>query len=308
MATRTIPWTKNRKGQANKIMDVVEDLRDYFPLTLRQVYYRLVAAEVIKNNRSRYNDLSKVIKQMRLDKMLSWDVIEDRTRRVSGKRGYTNAGEYLRGQVETMQYSGYSRCMVQGQKKYIELWVEKDALSRVFEDVAWEYCLRCVTCKGYQSISFLRSYAERAELAIMKGQEPVVLYFGDFDPSGVQMFEAAQNSLENDFDIHVARYERVSLNLNDIHKYNLPNNPDAVKKSDRRYQKFVDKYGEYAVDLDALHPKELKRIATDAVQSELDMVMAIEQVAKGKNDIEKIDMFNEKLKSYAEKLLVEMDV
>ena len=207
-----------------------------------------------------------------------------------------------------MQYSGYSRCMVQGQKKYIELWVEKDALSRVFEDVAWGHCLRCVTCKGYQSISFLKAYAERAERAIMKGQEPVVLYFGDFDPSGVQMFEAAQNSLINDFDIHGARYVRVSLNLGDIHKYDLPNNPDAVKKTDRRYQAFVDRYGEYAVELDALHPKELKRIATDAVQVELDMKMAKAQIEKGKVDKTKINLFNKKLKEYAEKLLVELDV
>ncbi len=70
---------KNGKKQAEQILEVTEELRSYFPLTLRQVYYRLVAAEVIKNNRSRYNDLSKVIKQMRLDKMLPWNVIEDRT-------------------------------------------------------------------------------------------------------------------------------------------------------------------------------------------------------------------------------------
>lgn len=306
--TRPITWTKNRKQQADKILEVVDDLKDYFPLTLRQVYYRLVAAGVLENKRSRYQDLSMVLKQMRLDEMVPWDVIEDRTRKVSSKRGYANAGEYLRSNVEFMNYSGYSRCMVQGQTKYIELWVEKDALSRVFEDVAWKHCLRCVTCKGYQSVSFLKSYAERAEQAIMKGQEPVVLYFGDFDPSGVQMFEAAQTSLKNDFDIQGARYERVLLNRADIHFYNLPNNPDAVKKTDSRYQKFVDQYGEYAVELDALHPKELKRIATDAVHDELDMAKASEQMELEKDDNEKINFFNEKLKTYAEKLLVDLNV
>lgn len=306
--TRPITWTKNRKQQADKILEVVDDLKDYFPLTLRQVYYRLVAAGVLENKRSRYQDLSMVLKQMRLDEMVPWDVIEDRTRKVSSKRGYANAGEYLRSNVKFMNYSGYSRCMVQGQTKYIELWVEKDALSRVFEDVAWKHCLRCVTCKGYQSVSFLKSYAERAEQAIMKGQEPVVLYFGDFDPSGVQMFEAAQTSLKNDFDIQGARYERVLLNRADIHFYNLPNNPDAVKKTDSRYQKFVDQYGEYAVELDALHPKELKRIATDAVHDELDMAKASEQMELEKDDNEKINFFNEKLKTYAEKLLVDLNV
>lgn len=171
---KPITWTKNRKQQSDGILEVVDDLREYFPLTLRQVYYRLVAAGTLENKRSKYQDLSMVIKQMRIDEILPWNVIEDRTRRVSTKRGYANAEEYLRDHVESMDYSGYSRCMVQGQSKYIELWVEKDALSRVFEDVAWDHCLRCVTCKGYQSISFLKAYAERADRAIMNGQEPVV--------------------------------------------------------------------------------------------------------------------------------------
>jgi len=306
--TRDISWTKQRKKQAGNILQVVDDLRDYYPLTLRQIYYRLVAAEIIENSRSRYNDLSKVIKQMRLDEMLSWDVIEDRTRRVSTKRGYTDADEFLREQVDSMEYSGFSRCMVQGQEKYIELWVEKDALSRVFEDVSWAYCLRCVTCKGYQSISFLREYSERAQRALSNGQKPVVLYFGDFDPSGIQMFEAAQNSLINEFGINGVKYERMALNLDDIKKYNLPNNPDAVKKTDRRYQAFVDKYGEYAVELDAIHPRELKNIAVAAVESELDMELVRQQLEVGKADEQKVIEFQQKVKTYAENLLHEMNV
>ena len=305
---RSISWTENRKQQADKILEVVNDLNDYYPLTLRQVYYRLVAAQVIENKRSRYNDLSKVIKQMRLDKMLPWNVIEDRTRRVSVKRGYTDAGEYLKGKVDSMGYTGFSRCMVQGQEKYIEIWVEKDALSRVFEDVAWDYCLRCVTCKGYQSVSFIKAYQERAQKALDNKQEPVVLYFGDFDPSGVQMFEAAQNSLENDFGIHGVRYERVALNLDDIRNYNLPNNPEAVKKTDRRYQAFVNRYGEYAVELDALHPRELKNIAVEAVENEFDMELAQQQVELGKKDFQTISTFQLKVKKYAEDLLKEMNV
>lgn len=305
---RSISWTKNRKKEAEIILEVVDDLQDYFPLTLRQVYYRLVAAGHLENKRSRYSDLSKVIKQMRLDEMLPWNVIEDRTRRVSSKRGYTDAEEFLKYQVEGMKYNGFSRCMVQGQEKYIELWVEKDALSRVFEDVAWSHCLRCVTCKGYQSISFLKSYAERAERAFQNNQEPVVLYFGDFDPSGVQMFEAAQNSLRNDFGIMGARYERVALNLADIKQYNLPNDPEAVKKTDRRYQAFVDQYGEYAVELDAVHPRELKAIAINAVERELDMELANQQRELEKNDMATVTAFQRKMKDYAEKLLHEMNV
>jgi len=300
---KIIKWTDFRLKQAKNITDVIEDLWEYLPLTLRQIYYRLVAAARFENTKSKYNDLSKVIKQMRLDEMISWDALEDRTRRVSSKRGFTDAEEYLKYKVEGLNYSGFSRCMVQGQEKYIEIWVEKDALSRVFEEVAWDHCIRCVTCKGYMSISFLNKYRERANKAIEKGQEPVILYFGDFDASGVQMYEAAQENLIHNFGVAGIRFERVALNLADIHNYNLPNDPEAVKKTDSRCKAFVDKYGTYAVELDALHPRELKAMAVRAVEVELDMELVQEQKRLEIDDKEKVDFFNLQMKSYATNLL-----
>lgn len=50
---RSITWTAYRKKQADNILYVVDDLHDYYPLTLRQIYYRLVAVHVIENTRSK---------------------------------------------------------------------------------------------------------------------------------------------------------------------------------------------------------------------------------------------------------------
>ena len=66
---RGITWTPKRRKQADEIITVVNSLSDYWPLTLRQIYYRLVAAGIVANTRSKYNDLSKITKQMRLDGM-----------------------------------------------------------------------------------------------------------------------------------------------------------------------------------------------------------------------------------------------
>lgn len=60
-------WTNYRRNQADLVLEVVFHLKDYWPLTLRQIYYRLVAAGYIPNTRSKYSDLSKLIKHMRLD-------------------------------------------------------------------------------------------------------------------------------------------------------------------------------------------------------------------------------------------------
>ena len=75
-----------------------------------------------------------------------------------------------------------------------------------------------------------------------------------------------------------------------------------------RYQVFVDEYGEYAFELDALHPKELKNIAISAVESEFDMDLVREQQGRETVDDEKVFAFQCKMKAYAENLLDEMNV
>jgi hypothetical protein len=163
-----------------RIIEVTDALKDYWPLTLRQIYYRLVAAGDIENNINRYTALSNTCSDMRKEGSLSWAVMEDRTRRVSDKRGWSDADEFIQYEVDQF-LKGYARCLVQQIEKYVELWVEKDALSRIFEEVAWPYCIKVVTCKGQVSTTFLNDYAERVRNI---GKEPVVIYGGDLDPSG----------------------------------------------------------------------------------------------------------------------------
>ena len=181
-------------------MKVVKELKEYWPLTLRQIYYRLVAAGHLENTRSKYNDLSNLIKHMRLDEWLPWEVLEDRVRRVSEKRGWEDHNEFMEAHVDDF-LEGYERCYVQDQKCYVEIWTEKDALSQVFERVAYPYCIRSVTCVGYQSVTFLDGFRRRARAAQNRGQIPVILYFGDMDPSGYQMLEAIKQTLEDEMDL-----------------------------------------------------------------------------------------------------------
>ncbi len=295
-ARRDWKWTPAREKQAGRIVEVAEGLSDYWPLTLRQLYYQLVAAGDIKNTRSKYNDLSVVTKQMRLDGLLPWNALEDRVRRVSAKRGFNDADDFIDRSLNHF-LRGYSRCLVQGQERYVEVWCEKDALSAIFEDVAWGYCLRCVTCRGYQSVSFLNDYADRAEAAMEQGQTPVVLYFGDMDPSGVQMLEASKQTLEDDLGVRGVGFVRVALNPWHISEYGLPCNPDALKMTDMRAKKYVRRFGEIAVELDALHPSVLADMARGAIENQFDMDLMEAQREVEKADRAKIDALREQVKA-----------
>lgn len=273
---REISWTPGRRKQAEQILAVVNDLSAYWPLTLRQIYYRLVAAGVIANTRSKYNDLSKVTKQMRLDGIMPWETMEDRARRVSMKRGVEDADAFIERELGWF-LSGYSRCLVQGQENYVEVWCEKDALARILENVAAPYCIRAVTCRGYLSVTFLKAYADRAKGAVDQRQTPVVLYFGDLDPSGIQMFEATQQTLVDELDVVGAKFIRVGLNPEHVALHGLPNNPDALKWTDVRAKGYVKRFGEVAVELDALHPSVLETMAKEAIESQFDMTAFQEQ-------------------------------
>ncbi len=289
-------WTPAREKQAERIVVVAEALSDYWPLTLRQLYYQLVAAGDIKNTRSKYNDLSVVTKQMRLDGLLPREALEDRVRRVTAKRGFNDADDFIDRSLNHF-LRGYSRCLVQGQEKYVELWCEKDALSAIFEDVAWRFCIRCVTCRGYLSVSFLNDYADRAEAAMGQGQTPVILYFGDLDPSGVQMLEASKQTLEDDLGVYGVEFVRVGLNPWQVEEYGLPVNPDALKMTDVRAKNYVRRFGEIAVELDALHPSILTDMARGAIENQFDMELMQAQREVEKADRAKIEVLREQVRA-----------
>lgn len=271
-----------------KIISVVTSLIKYWPLTLRQIYYRLVAAGEIENNRTAYQGLSKILTELRHDELVSWDAMEDRTRRTSTKRGFTDSQEYLK--IVTSSFlTGYTRCRVQGQEKHVEVMIEKDALSKIFENVVWPYCMRVTTCKGYDSTTKVHKYAERARAAIAQGQTPVVLYFGDFDPSGWDMFNSMQKRLSEKFKVHGIVWKRIALTPEIIEEYQLPKNPDALKRKDPRANKFMELYGDLSVELDALHPEQLENLIEPALSDEIDWDMFNEQ-----QEIEEIEQANVK--------------
>jgi len=294
MARRKWSWTSLQEERAAQVLQVVEDLKSYWPLTLRQIYYQLVAKGQIENTRSRYNMLSKLVKWMRIDERLPWRVLEDRSRTITGKRGYEDIEDF----IESEKYyflDGYARCLVQGQDKYVEVWTEKDALLGIFREVVLPYCMRAVVCRGYQSITFIADFYKRAEQAIMKGQEPVVLYFGDLDPSGVQMLEATIETLQDELDLWGVNFKRIALHPEHIAAYNLPNDPTAIKTSDPRYRKYYEKYGDIAVELDALHPADLKDLTRKAIEAEIDMDQFNDQETQEAEDIEEVEVFRERV-------------
>lgn len=268
------------------IIETVEEMRDYWPLTVRQLYYQLVSKLVIKNNLASYGKVSRVSTKLRRHDIIPWDAVEDRTRRTIEKRGISDVQAFVEEQMESfLDFRYYHRCYVQNQDNYVEVAVEKDALSSILSEAVWQYCTRLNIVKGQVSATMLNDMAERFEQAVFDGQNPVLLYLGDFDPTGIAIPESIQSKL---WEFHGVEIElrRVGLNPEHIKQYNLPESFDAAKPSDPNYQKFIKRFGSLSpTELDALHPKDLTALIKQALEAVLDMSDISEQ--KEIEDIER---------------------
>jgi len=113
----------------------------------------------------------------------------------------------------------------------------------------------------------------------------VILYFGDFDPSGTDIERNIREKLNDTFHVPV-EVERVALNKRQIDEYELP--PQPAKSSDVRYEQFVEQHGDMAVELDALPPDDLKQMIRDSVADYFDRVYYEQEVLPNQEEREQI--------------------
>lgn len=161
-------------------------LKDYqaqgYDVTLRQLYYQLVSADLIPNKQKEYDRLGSIINDARLAGLIDWRSIVDRTRSLKGLAHWTSPEEILDAVSAQYRIDKW-----RDQRHRIEVWIEKDALAGVFQRVCNELDVPFFSCRGYTSQSEMWSAAQRLQSYMDNGQEPVILHFGDHDPSGIDM-------------------------------------------------------------------------------------------------------------------------
>ncbi len=261
-------WTK--KTFVPAIIEIVNRLEEYWPLTVRQVHYQLVSGLVIENNRNNYSKVSTCLTKLRRLGIVPWYATTDRHRKLIEKRGYEDLNVYLKEYIDGF-FDGYDRCLVQNQENYVEIFTEKDGLAPIIQEVAWIYCVRIVVCAGQLSSKFLQSYANRAKRAIDQGKHPVILHFGDLDPTGARIPYSIARDLTNTTASPPRRdCHSVALKGYHVEEFNLPHSVDALKNKDPNYEWYVKNFGTLAVELDALEPKTLQQLVEGALTRYLD--------------------------------------
>lgn len=246
-----------------QIIGVIEEYEaDGYKLTLRQLYYQLVAAEILANSKTNYGRLSKILKDARMSGQVDWDSIEDRTREAQRPNEWENIQE-----IAEAAARGYRKERHVDQDNYIEVWIEKEALSGVLLPITEKYHVHLMANKGYSSVTAMHAAAQRFEAQVENGKNPIILYLGDHDPSGLDMDRDIRDRLL-DFRVDVD-VQRIALTQQQIKRYKLPPNP--AKVDDPRATKYTAEFGKVSWELDALKPNVLSRLVITELEDLINM-------------------------------------
>lgn len=283
-----------------EIAQRISDLSEYWPLTLRQVYYQLVAAGVIANDLRQYKKLSDLLTKARLAGIVPWEAIEDRARTTLPSRGWANAYSFVVQEAENF-LEDYRRELLQSQPVALEIWVEKDALSRLCHQVAFEYRVPVIVARGFSSISYVHECRLRVEANARRANPTVLLYFGDLDPSGMEMLPSMLQTLKQEMGLgDLVVDQRCALTLEQVEQFNLPRNPDAIKKGDTRAPKYAEEFGDLAVELDALPPRVLQALVREAIESNLDLSLLEEERRSEAAELDRLERLRLRTRAFVE--------
>ena len=233
-----------------------------FRLTLRQLYYQLVSANAISNEERSYKRLGDLLSDARLAGLVDWAAIEDRVRVPRMAAEFADLRELAEAALASYRLPRW-----EGQDRYVELWVEKDALAGVLQPLAREFHVTLMVNRGYSSQTAMYDASKRFLAAADEGKDPVLLYLGDHDPSGEDMVRDIGDRLAT-FGVEGLDLEKIALTTAQVEEYGPPPNP--TKMTDSRAAAYVARHGEHSWEVDALRPETLQDLIRSAIERRLD--------------------------------------
>jgi hypothetical protein len=249
---------------------MVEYAKQGYRLTLRQLYYQMIARDLFpeswrdpqtgtKNNIRNYKRFGDLVNNGRLSGYLDWDYIEDRARETVFPAYWDSPSDIVVACVQQFRFDKWK-----DQECHIEVMAEKDAVSGILTPVCRELQVRFTANRGYASSSLFYEVSQRLTNAIKIGKDVVILYLGDHDPSGIDMTRDIIDRMEM-FTRTGIEVRRLALNMDQVNLWNPPENP--AKDTDSRFAAYRSEYGDSSWELDAIEPNELAALVRKEVKS-----------------------------------------
>jgi methylphosphotriester-DNA--protein-cysteine methyltransferase len=240
------------EARAEALIDIVLEIS---PCTVRQVFYQATVRGVIEKTEAGYGKVQRLLVQLRRDGQIDYSDIADNTRWMRKPTTWYS----LKGAVEQTAAT-YRKALWDKTPDYVEIWLEKDALSGVIWPVTQKYDVPLMVSRGYASLSFLASAAEAMECEY----RPCHIYhLGDWDPSGQDAARHIEETLRDLAPTAEIHFKRIAVVPTQISYYDLPGRP--TKKTDTRSKNW---HGD-SVELDAINPNVLRGLVEQVLEEHL---------------------------------------
>src|SRR3984893_3538862 len=231
-----------------KLLAIVEAAQ---PATVRQIFYLASVRGTVTKDESGYDRVQGDLLAMRREGQLPYGWIVDHTRWQRRPVTFDSIDEALADTAAT-----YRKALWRDADSYLEIWLEKDALSGVILPVTKKFDVPLMVARGYASETFIHSAGDYMAAV----EKPCFVYhFGDLDSSGQDAARAIEKGLRQHAQSAEIHFERIAVTPEQIAAWNLPSRP--TKQSDSRAKKF----GPVSVELDAIDPNRLRTLVEEVI-------------------------------------------
>ncbi|ALJ99698.1 DNA topoisomerase [Haloarcula californiae icosahedral virus 1] len=305
-------WNPGAKYQMylRRIQDLLTDEKR----TVRDVYYALEArgfeSELNEHGHAfKYRYVKRAVKKGRRHGYIDPALIIDESRRAETTvdEGHESPEQFVDAHVRGV-WNAYRENFWNDQGTYLEIWLEKQSLASIFRPIAEEFNVRLEATRGDWSDSKVYEATQRLRERIQAGDDVVVLYFGDFNPSGYHAPVSVQETMgyygidlsfrdpdaerpafyfdvwpldgpaEFGDDAGTLLFDRRGINLEHIERFDLPENPnpsstDKDRQLRQRFQQYVSDGRDVNVELNALkeyHRDYLEDLVRDSIREHID--------------------------------------
>lgn len=261
------------------VLEILHDYRDYGPMTVRQIFYRLVAEHGYAKDELAYKRLAETLVKARRAQMIPFGKIRDDGTVTHSGRPTTSKSDVWDILLDTVgDPHGYLHLNRRtNQAHHIELWCEAGGMAPMLAQMVRRHDVSVYSTGGFSSVTVTHEIAKR----VCKRSKPTYfLHVGDHDPSGQSIF----TSMSQDVGSFVVQEfsgewnqatgetlslkgdrkclfipQRVALTEEQVEEHDLPTAPP--KRTDSRSANW---YGE-TTQAEAMPPTLLEEIVVGAI-------------------------------------------
>lgn len=285
------------------VRQVLNEYSHYGPMTVRQIFYRLVGQHGYDKTEHAYRRLAEYLVKARRSGRIDFASIRDDGTTTLHKPGNTTRQDIWDDMIgfvgDPANYYSLDRQLEQPQ--HIELWCEAAGMAPMLARMVRDLNIPVYSTGGFSSVTVTYEVSQRVAA---RDKPTYFLHVGDYDPSGESIFASMSQDIGSFvaadvgglFYTHTGRVkqhaddepgffipQRVALTEDQVEEFDLPTAP--AKITDSRSRNWV---GE-TTQAEAMPPDLLERVVLDHIAGIMDQDKLTEIEERDRDDRVRLD-------------------